>query len=229
MVHQLAGHDGDEERPAQLHAVSHARTRRAQHARRGGVDEGARPDGTLRAGLDARAPAVAAPRAWRRRNQSHHAAEHERPRGRGSGGEGSRRRRGEVPRVDQPQRRPHDVDLSAEDVSASDREGDARHHHGIRSAAKGNAAARRGRRLAGQRVVRRLRHEHARHAGSEDGQSHRVSAPHDQAGCAAGLARPRARQAGKHLDGHDVSGEPREVRSRNETFSDVGLAELQGP
>ena len=34
MVHELARHDGDEERPAQLHAVPHARARRAQQAHR---------------------------------------------------------------------------------------------------------------------------------------------------------------------------------------------------
>ena len=61
--------------------------------------------------------------------------------------EGSRRRRGGVPRDDQSQLRT-DVAVSAEDVSPSDRQGNARDHHRVRPAATGNAAARRGRRFA---------------------------------------------------------------------------------
>ena len=53
MVLELAGHPPDEERLAQLHAVPHARTRRAQHAQRGAVGAGAPADGTLRAGKHA--------------------------------------------------------------------------------------------------------------------------------------------------------------------------------
>ena len=85
VVHELARHDGDEERPAQLHAVPHARARRAQQAHRRRVDEGARAHGTLLAGQHARASAAAAERARRRREQPDPAAEHGRPRRRGSG------------------------------------------------------------------------------------------------------------------------------------------------
>jgi streptogramin lyase len=107
-----------------------------QHAQRGGMGEGAAADGALCAGIDPRASAIATQRAWRWHVEPDPAAEHGRTRRRGPGHEGSRRRGGCVPGDDQPERRSQHMDIPAEDLSASDRQGDARYHHGVRAAAK---------------------------------------------------------------------------------------------
>ena len=78
--------------------------------------------------------------------QSHPAAKHGWARRRGAGGGGPHGRHRCIPRVDQPQRRA-EVAVSAQDLPSSDGQGNARHHHRVRPAASGDAAARRGRRF----------------------------------------------------------------------------------
>ena len=62
----------------------------------------------------------------------------------------------------------------------------------------------------------------------KDAQGRRISAADHQAGRAARLARPRARQAGQHLDGDHVPGQPGEVRPQDEDVPDLGLADVHG-
>ena len=121
-----------------------------------------------------------------------------------------------------------DVVVSAEDVSPSDRQGDARR------SSPNTICRERKRCRTTRRPIRRAWSGTATSARTcsacsipKTGKVDRVSAAHHQARRAARLARPRARQAGKHLDGHDVPGSLAKFDRKTKTFQTWGSPDFK--